>query len=99
MKSSCVGMPRGRHLFLALPGRELDLGGSQRVGEDERTLLRQPERRLVAAPSVVEGDEAARKLGAGLDPFELGLRNVGAPEEIGAERANAVAADEVVDIV
>ena len=34
----------------------------------------------------------------GLDPLELGLRNVVAPEESGAERANAVAADEVVDV-
>ena len=42
------------------PDEELALGGGQRVGEDEGALLRQPERRLVAATYVVEGDEAAR---------------------------------------
>ena len=87
---------------LLVPGRrpdpELALGRRQPVREDERALLRQPQRRLVAAPPVVERDQAAGELAARLDPFEVGLRDVAAPEEVGAEGAGPVAAYEEVDV-
>ncbi len=49
-------VPRGR------PHAKLAVGCGESVREDERTLLREPQRRLVASPPVVEGDEAAENL-------------------------------------
>ncbi len=44
------------------PNTQLAHRRRQRVSENEGTLLGQPQRRLVAAASVVEGEEPARKL-------------------------------------
>ena len=68
----------------------------QRVGENERALLGQPQRRLVAAASVVEGDDPTRKLAAGLDELQLGLGNVFEKEEARAGRAGTIAAHEQI---
>ena len=73
------------------PDAQLAAGRGQRVGEDERALLRQPERRLVAAAAVVERDEAARKLAPRLDRLELGLRDVVREEELGPNARALVA--------
>src|SRR5690242_15861198 len=70
----------------------------QRVGEDERALLRKPQRRLTAPTALVERDEPARQLVAGLNRLELRLRDVVAPEEPRAEPARAVTPDECVDV-
>ena len=67
VRSSCHGRR---------PDAELATGCGQRVREDERSLLGQPHRGLVAAAAVVESDEAAGQLAPGLDSLELGLRNV-----------------------
>ena len=53
---------------------------------------------LVAAPSVVEGDDSSRKLAAGLDRLELGLGDVVAKEEPRAKRADTVATREQIDV-
>ena len=85
-----------------MPGRppdaELARPLGQRIGEHDRALLRQPDRRLVPAPAVVQGDEPAGEVRARLDPFEVALRDVRAPEEGGPERARAVPAHEEVDV-
>jgi hypothetical protein len=80
------------------PDEELALGRSERVREDKSPVLRHPDRRLVPAAPVVEGDEPARQLRAGQDGLELRLRDVVAEEEIRAERACAVAPSEEVDV-
>jgi hypothetical protein len=48
--------------------------------------------------SVVLGDEPAGKHAAGLDRFELGTRDVVAPEEAWPERPRSVTVDEEVDV-
>jgi hypothetical protein len=91
---------RGHDSFL-VPGRRPDaklapaLG--QGVGEDERALLGEPERRLVPAAAVVERDQAAGQLASRFDRLELRLGNVVAPEEARSERPGAVAIDDQVD--
>ena len=65
------------------PHAELAAGCGQRVGEDERPLLRKPEGRLVATAAVVERDEPAGELAIRLEPLELGLWRVARPEEVG----------------
>ncbi len=63
--------PQRRKRPLLVPGRrpdaELPRRRGQRVGEDKSPLLGQPERCLVAAPAVVQRDEATRKLTARFD--------------------------------
>jgi hypothetical protein len=49
------------------PHEQLTFGRGRRVREDERSLLGQPEWRLVSVPAVVERDEATGKLDAGPD--------------------------------
>ncbi|PYT39602.1 MAG: hypothetical protein DMG45_19385 [Acidobacteria bacterium] len=61
-------------------------------------MLGQPQRRLVAAAAVVEGDEPSRKVAAGLDKLQVGLGNVLAKEEARAKRAGIIAADEEIDV-
>jgi hypothetical protein len=85
-------MPRG------CPDEQLAVRRSQRVGENEGALLGKPEGSLVAPPSVVQGDEPARKLASRFDPLQFRLGDVVAPEEVWAERARAVAAHEHVDV-
>ncbi len=55
--------PQGGEHTLLVPRRRPDaalvLRRGERVGEDERALLRQPQRCLVATAAVVEGDEPA----------------------------------------
>ena len=68
----------------------------QRVGEDDGALLGEPQRRLVAATPVVKGDEASRKLAAGLDELQVGLGDVLAKEETRAKRAGIIAAREEI---
>ena len=80
------------------PNAKLAAPFGQCVGEDEGALLRQPERRLVAATAVVQGDEPAGELGPRFDPLQLGLVLVAGPEEVRAEGARVVAADEEVDV-
>src|SRR5256885_6927957 len=70
----------------------------QRVGENEATLLRQPQWRFVAAASVVEGDDPSRKLASWHDPLQLGVGDVVAKKESRAERASTVAAYEQIDV-
>src|SRR5437016_14597262 len=69
----------------------------QRVGENEGTLLRQPQWRFVAAASVVEGADPSRKLAAWLDPLQLGVGDVVAKKEALAERESTVASYEQID--
>src|SRR2546422_10979596 len=80
---------------LLVPGRrpdaELAFRRSQRVREHERALLGKPQRRLVAAPAVIKGDEAAGQLASRLDRLEIRLRNVPAPDEERPERGAVVA--------
>src|SRR4051794_35031769 len=87
---------------LLVPGRapdeQLAAAFRQRVGEDERPLLRQPERGLVAAAAVVERLEPAGERGSGVDPLELRLGHVSRPEEPRSEGPAAVPADERVDV-
>ena len=82
---------------LLVPRRAPDTQGAvalgQRVGEDERPLLGSPERGLVPTAAVVERDEPAGKLGAGLDRLEIRLGNVVPPEEARPEGARPVAPD------
>jgi len=59
--------------------------------------VRQPQRRLVAAASVVEGDEPTWKLAARLDPLQS-VWDVLAKEEPRAERAGLIAAHEQIDV-
>jgi len=70
----------------------------QRVGEDDGALLGEPQRRLVAATPVVKGDEASRKLAAGLDELQVGLGDVLAKEETRAKRAGIIAAREEINV-
>ena len=76
------------------PDAQLAFRRRQRVGENEGALLGQPERRLVAAPSVVEGDETSWKPAAGVDGLQLGFGDVVTVEAVRTEDAGAVAADE-----
>src|SRR5205807_1727028 len=80
------------------PDEELAGTLRQRVGEDERPLLGEPERRLVAPASVIERLETAGQYRARFDRLEVGFRDVGAPEEVRPERTGAVPADEEVDV-
>src|SRR5215472_1980031 len=78
--------------------RNSPAGRRQRIRKNNDVLLGQPKRRLVAASSVVERDEASRKLAARLDELQLGLGNVPAKEEARAETAGVVAAHQLVDV-
>jgi hypothetical protein len=92
--------PRKRPLLVPRrrPDAQLSSGRGQRVREDQRALLGEPERRLVAAAAVVEGDESAPELVPGIDRLQLRLRDVVGEEELGAERASPVAPREEVDV-
>ena len=70
----------------------------QSVGEDDGALLGQPQRRLVAAASVIKREESSGKLAAGLDELEFGLGDILAKEEARAERARLIAEREEIDI-
>src|SRR5207249_4616541 len=80
------------------PDTQLAPRRRQRVGENEGTLLGQPQWGFVAAASVVEGDDPSRKLAAWLDPLQLGVGDVVAKKEARAERASTVAAYEQIDV-
>jgi len=79
-------------------GAQLTAGRGQRVGENDGALLGEPQRRLVAAASVVEGDEPSRKLAAGLDELQVSLGDVLAKKEARAEPAGTIAAHEQIDV-
>src|SRR5262249_3942947 len=66
--------------------------------EDEGALFRQPERCLIAAPSIVKGNEASWKLAAGLDRLQLRLGDVVSVVEARAEPTSAVALHENIDV-
>jgi hypothetical protein len=91
----------GQHPLL-VPGSAPDakraLPLRERVGEDEDALLRKPEGRFVAPPSVVERMEPTGKLGPRLDGLDLCRRDVVPPEERGAVGPGGVALDEEVDV-
>src|SRR6516225_1479465 len=70
----------------------------QRVSENQGTLFGQPERRLVAAQSVVEGDDASRKLTAGIDRLQPCLEDVLAKEHPRAEGPGTIAANKHIYI-
>jgi hypothetical protein len=70
----------------------------QCVGEDEGALLREPQRRLVAAAAVIQGHESTRELAPRFDGLEFRLGDVVAPEEPGSEGAGAVAPHEDVEV-
>src|SRR6267143_3730031 len=80
------------------PDTQLASLRGQRVGENESALLGQPQRRLVAAASVVESNEPSRKLAAGFDPLQVSLGDILAKEEARTERAGIVAAHEQIDV-
>ena len=92
---------RRQHAIL-VPWRSPDpqLAGSlgQRVGEHERPLFGHPQGRLGAPAPVVQRLEPARQPRTRLQPVELGLRDVVAPEQVWAECPGAVAPDEDVDV-
>ena len=52
------------------PNAQFASRGRQGVGENEGALLGQPERCLITAASVVEGNDASGKPAAGLDPLQ-----------------------------
>ncbi|WP_157592669.1 hypothetical protein [Solirubrobacter soli] len=81
-----------------VPHAQLAVRRGQRIGEHERALLGQVDRRLHHPAAVVERLQSARELVAGADLLELGLRDVVAPEQHGPERADAVPAHEQVDV-
>src|SRR5712691_5665813 len=87
---------------LLVPGRcpdaQLTSGRSQRVSEDNGTLLWQPERCLFAAPSVVKCEHSSRKLASRLDGFESGLGYVIPKEESWSIGTNTVAVHEQVHV-
>ena len=84
---------QGREHALLVPRRAPDAEHSpalsERVGEDKRALLGEPERRFVPAAPVVERDQAPRQLAPGLDRLEVGFGDVVAPEEARAEGPDA----------
>src|SRR5262249_57887341 len=97
------GAQRGQRTLLVpwcRPDAQLMLrtGCGERVGEDDGALLRQPQRRLAAAASVVEGDESTGKLAAGFDPLEVGHRDVVAEEEARTESTDVVALREEINV-
>src|SRR6185437_183818 len=87
-----LGVPR------RAPDAQLAVPLGQRVGEEQRPRPGSPERRLVAPAAVVERHQAAGQLAAGLDPLDLGLRNVVRPEQVRPVRMHAVPRDEEVDV-
>jgi hypothetical protein len=80
------------------PDAELASRSGQRVSENDGALFGQPQRRFIAAASIVEGDKPSRKLAAGLDPLQIGFGDVLAKEETRAERAGIIAAHEQIDV-
>src|SRR6266550_516544 len=76
-------VPRSR------PDAQLAVPLGEGVGEDQRSLLRQPERRLAAAAPLVEGDKPSGKLVPGLDRLELRLGDVVAPQQRWSTRTAA----------
>ena len=89
---------RARRVLRRGPHAQLAAGRGQPVGEDERALLGQVERRLHHPAAVVEREQPAGQLVAGAHRLELDLRDVAAPEQRRAERAGAVPAHEQVDV-
>src|SRR5690349_2873503 len=77
--------PQRRQHALGVPRRaphaELAVALGQRVGEEQRPRPRRPQRRLVAPAAVVERDQSAGQLAAGLDALDLGLGDVVRPEQ------------------
>jgi hypothetical protein len=71
---------------------------SQRIGEDEGALLGKPKWRLVAAASIVEGNEPSGKLATGFDPLQLCLRDIVAKEEPWTESPHSVTSREEIDV-
>ena len=61
-------------------------------------MLRQPERRLAALASVVQGDEPSRKLAARLDPPQVRLGDVPTEVEPWPEGGDSIAPYEYVDV-
>src|SRR6516165_34276 len=80
------------------PDAQLAARRCQRVGKNDGALLWQPQRRLVAAPTIVKCNDASRKLAARLDELQLGVGHVPAKEQARPESASVVAAHEQVDI-
>jgi len=80
------------------PDAQLASLRGQSVGENDGALLGQPQRRLIAATPVVKGDEATRKLAAGLDELQVGLGDVFAKEETRAERGGMIAPREQIEV-
>src|SRR5439155_21434506 len=70
----------------------------QRVGENKSALLGQPQRRFIAAASVVKGEEGSRKLAGRFDELQVGLEDILAKEEARAERGGMIAPREQVDV-
>src|SRR5260370_21209653 len=73
-------------------------GRGERVRENDSALLGQPQRRFIAAASIVEGDKPSRKLAAGLDPLQIGFGDVLAKEETRAEGVGIITAHEQIDV-
>src|SRR6516164_10815986 len=80
------------------PDAQLAARRCQRVGKNDGPLLWQPQRRLVAAPTIVKCNDASRKLAARLDELQLSVGHVPAKGQARPESASVVAANEQVDI-
>src|SRR5262249_29800225 len=95
-------LAKRRQRALLVPWRGPDaqpaLALGQRIGEHQGALLRQPQRGLVTAPSIMKSDQASRKDAAGLDRRKPGVGNVVAPVQARAESAAMIAAHEQIDL-
>src|SRR5437762_14207552 len=80
------------------PDAQLASLRGQSVGEHDGALLGQPQRRLIAATPGVKGDEATRKLAAGLDELQGGLGGVVAEGETRAGRGGRIAPREQIEV-
>src|SRR5882762_6491063 len=84
-------MPRAR------PYPKLSPAFGQGIREDDRPLFGQPQRSLSRVPGV-ESDEAAGQTTVRTNRLQIGLGDVVAVEQSGAEASCTIAADEDVDV-
>src|SRR5689334_20256069 len=91
----------GQHVLLVprcSPDPKLSSWRGQAVSKNEGSLLRQPKRRFVLTPSIVQGDDTSRKTAARLKGVQIGLGNIVAKEESRTKCSGTVAAHEQIGI-
>ena len=98
LQQRAQGWQRALLMSWRCPDTQFTPRRGQRVGEDEGALLGEPQRRLIAAPSVVESEEPAGELAPGLDELQVSLGDVLAKKEARAKRSGFIAADEQIDV-